>query len=391
MELKDIKLVKGMTRDEVNELTKEYILLEDEVYLGNKYKHNWRCLCGNTIERDWGHIKHKNLTKCEACKIKLQEDRYKYEVEKCNDYKYIKYFKTGSKLPGGKVSKIPYLQVEHIYCGNIYEIQAGQFISENSRCSKCCHKYENSFAYHIEVELGLKLEDVWDFEKNTVNPYHIWKSSGKKVWVKCKKVGYHGSYEVSCNSFTKGSDCVYCSSKKIHPLDSFGYHHFDKVMSWHPDNSVSPFRISLYNNKKYKFICETCGYEWSAMIGNISKGKWYPQCKSSKGEKKISMWLNKNNIKYEIEKEFDDLISDLNVNLRYDFYLPEYNLLIEYQGEQHEKYIPGFHENKNSFKRQKEHDKRKKIYAKNNNVKLLEIWYWDFDNIEEILSIELKL
>ena len=73
-------------------------------------------------------------------------------------------------------------------------------------------------------------------------------------------------------------------------------------------------------------------------------------------------------------------------NLSYDFYLPQYNLLIEYQGEQHEKYVKGFHKSKRDFERQQEHDRRKKQYAIDNNIKLLEIWYWDFDNVEDILN-----
>ena len=38
------------------------------------------------------------------------------------------------------------------------------------------------------------------------------------------------------------------------------------------------------------------------------------------------------------------------------------------------------------FKKQQEHDKRKREYAKNHEIKLLEIWYYDFDNIKEILE-----
>ena len=38
-----------------------------------------------------------------------------------------------------------------------------------------------------------------------------------------------------------------------------------------------------------------------------------------------------------------------------------------------------------------EHAKRKREYAKNHNIKLLEIWYWDYDTIEEILNKELDL
>lgn len=32
----------------------------------------------------------------------------------------------------------------------------------------------------------------------------------------------------------------------------------------------------------------------------------------------------------------------------------------------------------------------KRQYAKDHNIKLLEIWYWDFDNIENILEKELR-
>lgn len=45
---------------------------------------------------------------------------------------------------------------------------------------------------------------------------------------------------------------------------------------------------------------------------------------------------------------------------------------------------------KEDFERQLEHDKRKRNYAKENNIRLLEIWYYDIDNIEEILIKELN-
>ena len=40
------------------------------------------------------------------------------------------------------------------------------------------------------------------------------------------------------------------------------------------------------------------------------------------------------------------------------------------------------------FEYQQEHDRRKKEYAQKNNIKFLEIWYWDIDKIEEILNKE---
>lgn len=46
---------------------------------------------------------------------------------------------------------------------------------------------------------------------------------------------------------------------------------------------------------------------------------------------------------------------------------------------------------KKDFEKQLEHDRRKREYAKQHNIKLLEIWYYDMDNIEDILVKKLNL
>lgn len=476
MNIKDIKLRKGMTRDEVNGLIGEYGKLHDEIYLGNSYSHDWVCGCGDIIKsKRWSTVREYGLIKCDKCKYNEIEQRYKYEVEKTGEYEYIRSFRKGDALPNGRiVGDNPYIQIKHNFCKSIYEITANNFINQHQKCSKCCGSYENSFAYYIEQELREPLDKYWDFEKNTVNPYHICKNVTKeKVWIKCNKITYHESfeitlanfikgskkstfgcpychgrkthpkdsfaqhhidntdkdfltkywsdkntvdpfsiapnsskkvwikcqekdyhndfdgYEIVCSSFTSGKRCSYCYKRKVHPLDSFGYKHFDKVMSWHPDNKISPFRVSLNSGRKCKFICYECGHIWSSRIGVISSGGWCPQCVSSKGEKEITKWLRLNNVNFISQKEFDGLLGLGGKNLSYDFYLPDYNLLIEYQGEYHDG--KANNQTDDELERQQEHDKRKKEYAKENGIGLLEIWYWDFDNIDEILKNKLSI
>ena len=67
-----------------------------------------------------------------------------------------------------------------------------------------------------------------------------------------------------------------------------------------------------------------------------------------------------------------------------------YNILIEAQGQQHITPIRQFG-GEEQFQKQKEHDKRKRDYAEANGYKLLEIWYYDYDRIEEILNKELEV
>jgi hypothetical protein len=113
----------------------------------------------------------------------------------------------------------------------------------------------------------------------------------------------------------------------------------------------------------------------------------------SRGELKIEEILLANDIKFETEYTFPDLVSSSRRPLRFDFAVFDddgnLDFLIEYQGEQHENFIKGLHLSKKQFEKQQEHDRRKRLYAQEHNINLLEIWYWDFDNIESILEKEL--
>ena len=65
--------------------------------------------------------------------------------------------------------------------------------------------------------------------------------------------------------------------------------------------------------------------------------------------------------------------------------MPELNLCIEYDGRQHFEPVE-FFGGKEQFKIQKINDKLKDTYCRNNNIDLLRIPYWEFDNIDEILD-----
>lgn len=110
-------------------------------------------------------------------------------------------------------------------------------------------------------------------------------------------------------------------------------------------------------------------------------------CIKSKGERAISDFLSKNNIKFEKEKTFDSCILKSGAKARFDFYLPEYQLLIEYDGEQH--FIISNWNTQEKLNKTQERDAYKNQWCKDNNYKLLRIKYTDFINIDKILGGEL--
>lgn len=149
-------------------------------------------------------------------------------------------------------------------------------------------------------------------------------------------------------------------------------------------NVVSPLR----------YICPKHG-EQTINLSHLREGKGCPICNESKGEAKIRQWLENNKICYTPQKRFKDLYNKSNkAKLSYDFFLPQFNILIEYQGGYHDGKV---HERNphlqtlSDLKQQKYRDNLKRKYAKQHNYQLLEIWYWDYENIESILTKELNI
>jgi predicted Zn-ribbon and HTH transcriptional regulator len=143
---------------------------------------------------------------------------------------------------------------------------------------------------------------------------------------------------------------------------------------------------SIYTNMTHDVTvqCNRCGYTWDTNPGPLAVGHGCPKCSSSRGEAMIAKILDKHHIAYEYPKKFEDLRAKR--LLHYDFYLPEYNVLIEYQGKQHYESVNYFGGDY-TFKKQQKHDEMKRKYAKEHGYHLLEISY-KYDTLK---SIERKI
>ena len=106
----------------------------------------------------------------------------------------------------------------------------------------------------------------------------------------------------------------------------------------------------------------------------------------SNGEQRIENFLLSKKILYEREKAFADCKS--NYKLRFDFYLPDYNCCIEYDGKQHfepVEYFGGLEK----FKETQKHDFIKNQYCEQKQTKLIRISYTSYNDIETILLKEI--
>ena len=134
----------------------------------------------------------------------------------------------------------------------------------------------------------------------------------------------------------------------------------------------------IVDSKTY-WLCKCeCGNQTLVTRNNLVNGHTQ-SCgciNTSIGELNIEKILNKNNIQFNKEYIFTDL-----KNRRFDFYLPELNRLIEFDGIQHFKFTNTWHQTEEEFKKALIRDNEKTNYALSHNIPLVRIPYWERNNI----------
>ena len=194
-----------------------------------------------------------------------------------------------------------------------------------------------------------------------------------KVDIKCSR---HGIFNISLHShINKKRGCKDCAIDRVTDTKDKFVEKANKIHNNKYDYSKVIYKTS---RKKVEIICPMPNHGSFLQKPNdhIHSKAGCPICKESKGERFISILLHKYNIEYVPQKYFDDL--KYKGLLYFDFYLPELNVCIEYDGEQHFKSIL-YWGGDDSFKLIQQRDNLKKEYCKLNNIPLLRLTYKDSD------------
>lgn len=205
-----------------------------------------------------------------------------------------------------------------------------------------------------------------------------YKNMNTKIKIICQK---HGEFEQVPNDHLNGFGCAKCGRVKNLTTDEF----INRAKEKH--NKYEYSMVEYKNmHTKVKIICSKHG-EFMQTPHNHLKMAGCPKCKKSKGEKLISWFLDKKSINYEEQKKFDGCKNKS--YLPFDFYLPNINICIEFQGIQHYKANKHMNGVIGLEKRQK-HDNIKREFCKKNNIKLIEIKYSDkiVPKLKEELNIK---
>lgn len=289
------------------------------------------------------------------------------------------------------------------YCGKFFYRKPSDIKNKKHIfCSRECH-YNNSY----EDVTCLSCGKIFKARKSTHRKfcsidcrqvYIPYNQQTNREIIFCKNCGkeFEG---------VKSAERIYCSSKcfeeyqknkndykKIKKINyNKGRNNFySNKYLWNPNIKI----LEEYTSMRTSVLCECIQHNqlFQMLPVDIIKGQSScTECWCSVGENIIASYLSLNNIIYERQKTFKDC-KYINP-LHFDFYIPEKNIVIEYDGEQH--FFPRTfgrmteQEAKDSFEKTIVRDEIKNKYCHDNNIKMVRIPYYCKKEISKILDKEI--
>lgn len=211
----------------------------------------------------------------------------------------------------------------------------------------------------------------------------------------------HGEFLQRPSSHLNGNGCPKC----------FASFYSSNYIKYDLKTLIFTFNQIHYNKYDYSkivackvkskvcIICKKHGEFWQTILDHL-RGSGCPKCNCSKGELRITKLLEDHNVNYVTQKKFEKLFGASNkIKLRFDFYLPDYNLCIEFDGIQHFKPIRfngiSVDKSKEVYLKTIMNDRLKNIYCNLNSIQIIRVTDMSLNlfvkNFHDILNLYSKL
>lgn len=298
-------------------------------------------------------------------------------VENLNYYKNKFILKANdrhdNKYDYSKVNYINSIEKVEIICN----IHGSFFVRPDAHVRKVgCPTCNGGVKYTKETFI-LKSSIVHNNKYNYSKVVYI--NSTTKVEIICNN---HGSFFMAPSNHLIGQSCSICSGvKKKTNLD------FVSVSNRIHDNKYDYSKVEYKNNRiKVKIICKKHGDFYQNPKDHMS-GRGCVLCNTSRGESIVSEKLKSLGIFFIREYKFDSCVSVNGVKLPFDFYLPKYKMVIEYDGRQHYEVVDKFG-GIESHDILIKNDKIRNDWCLKNNIELIRIkWNNDKSDINNLFNI----
>lgn len=349
-----------LTYEQVKEYIESfgYTLISKE-YINSSTKIEVMCPKGHLYEVRFNDF--KSGYRCKICSMKGINKKYNYEYVK----KYFENF--NYKLITSEYNSCDeYLDVQ---CpnGHDYKTTFSNFKS-GYRCKECAGVLKLSYSAVVKSinNAGYKL----------LTPKREFKNVNTHVKIQCNN-GH--IYSTKLAVFNRGYRCPYCSKKKVD---------IDMAREYIEGNGYELLSENYIDNRQKLDIKCNNGHVFQMSYNKFKDSNCRCTiCTSSSGEQTIFKILKDNNIDFVHQHRFDDCKYDK--HLPFDFYIPSINLCIEYDGIQHFEAVD-FFGGEEDLEKTKLYDSIKNKFCHDKGIRLIRIPYYEFKNLENIITHIIK-
>ena len=211
------------------------------------------------------------------------------------------------------------------------------------------------------------------------------------IWMHLYHKVCKNDYWMRNDVFKSGCRCRYCQAIATGDRCRFSLEDLKERISQVADHQYRYVKGDYKNNlSKIRVVHKKCGTEFTTTWASLSQSSGLcPSCNASNGEQEVMGYLTSHKISYTYAYHIPDL-KDKH-NLHFDFWLPQYQTAIEYDGQQH--YMPvnfgGIDQEQAEyhFNKTVKHDQMKNQYCKDHDINLIRIPY--DQKTDEVLDIQL--
>lgn len=316
-------------------MTKEEFIAEAKVVHGDKYDYSLvnivgnnkskvkiKCnVCGCIFEQTTNnHLSRHGCPECAGVKKITKETFIKRAKEKHGN----KYDYSLVKITGNNKTKI---KIKCNTCETIFEQKINNHLN-GSGCPNCARRSRKEAQIGNKEDFIAKAKEVHG-DKYTYDKVE-YDGNDKKVIITCP---IHGDFPVTPHSHKNGRGCPLCARERNKELQTDTLEEFiAKAKAVHGNKYSYDKTVYVKDSVPVFIACPIHGY-FKMTPHNHKAGCGCQKCNQSHLEEQTRLLLEKNNIEYEPQKTFPWLKNKREMPL--DFYLPEYNIAIECQGEQH--------------------------------------------------------
>lgn len=218
-----------------------------------------------------------------------------------------------------------------------------KFLNDSMGCPYCCHQYlcgDNNCKYCFNNSFSSSDKAKYWSLKNKETAREVGIQSNYKYLFFCDKCNHEFLKEpstifagqwcpycsINCNMLCDDLNCRYCFDR------SFASH--SQVKHWSIKNKSNPRFVAKHSNLVFIFNCIYCSKEFERSANAMSSNSGCKDC-LNKTEALLGNYL-KLYFSFVPQAKFEWCINNKTGNIMiYDFYIPDYKILLELDGDQH--------------------------------------------------------